>query len=119
MTVPPPPNLLGDRDIEYSWIASHIPEGPGEALDFGAGQGHMGLIAAMKGFNVTAIDLIPITWFYYHDKLAFTKGDILDSDFPDGHFDLVINCSVVEHIGLAGRYKAKEDNEHGNYRRLH
>jgi len=24
---------------------------------------------------------------------------------------LVINCSVIEHIGLAGRYKAKEHNE--------
>jgi len=60
ITVPPPPNLLGDRDIEYSWIASHISEGPGEALDFGAGQGHIGLIAAMKGFNVSAIDLMPI-----------------------------------------------------------
>ena len=27
-----PPNLNGDRAIEYSWIAANIPEGPGLAL---------------------------------------------------------------------------------------
>ena len=26
-------NLLGDRDIEYSFVAANLPSGPGEALD--------------------------------------------------------------------------------------
>lgn len=24
-------NLLGDRDVEWSFVAAHIPDGPGEA----------------------------------------------------------------------------------------
>ena len=27
--------LAGDRAIENSWVAAHMPPGPGKALDFG------------------------------------------------------------------------------------
>jgi len=42
--------LVGDRDVEWSWIVSHMPLGPGEALDFGCGGGSwLGLVAARRG----------------------------------------------------------------------
>ncbi len=97
-------NLSGDRDIEWSWVAAQMPSGPGEALDFGHGGSHLGLIAAQRGFNVTAVDLEPARWFYQHPCLRFIQGDILRLPLPAGHFDLVINCSTVEHVGLVGRY---------------
>lgn len=81
-----------------------MPLGPGEALDFGPGGSHFGLIAAKRGFNVTSIDLQSVTWDYSHHRLRFIKGDILNLTLPESHFDLVINCSVVEHVGLTGRY---------------
>jgi SAM-dependent methyltransferase len=99
-----PLNLLGDRDVEWSWVAAHIPSGPGEALDFGPGGSYLGLTAAQRGFEVTAIDLEPVRWYYVHQKLHFVHGDILKVGLPAKHFDLVINCSTVEHVGLAGRY---------------
>ena len=34
---------------------------------------------------------------------------LLDVDFPEGSFDLIINCSSIEHIGLAGRYGQREN----------
>jgi len=102
-------NLLGDRDIEWSWVASQIPFGPGEALDFGPGGSHLGLIAAQRGFNVTAVDLEPVQWPYIHPQLRFIQGDILKPPLPAQHFNLVINCSTVEHVGLAGRYGVIED----------
>jgi len=98
------PNLIGDRDIEWSWVSANIPNGPGEALDFGPGGSFLGLIAALRGFEVTAIDLEPVCWYYVHQKLHFVQGDILKVDLPEKHFDLIINCSTVEHVGLAGRY---------------
>ncbi len=107
-------NLAGDRDIEWSWVASQIPQVPGEALDFGAGVGFLGLIAAQRGFSVTAIDLGPAQWFYTHPGLRFVCGDILKTSLPPKHFDLVINCSTVEHVGLAGRYGVTEDNRDGD-----
>jgi len=98
------PNLVGDRDIEWSWISSQMPSGPGEALDFGNGGSFLGLIAAQRGFYVTAVDLGPVQWPYIHPHLRFIEGDILKLSLPRDHFDLVINCSTVEHVGLSGRY---------------
>lgn len=100
----PAVNLLGDRDIEWSWVASHIPQGPGLCLDFGNGGSMLGLIAAMRGFETTALDLSSPDWPYDHPHLSFVKQDILDCKLPESRFDLIINCSAVEHVGLAGRY---------------
>jgi len=107
-------NLLGDRDIEWSWISSQMPSGPGEALDFGSGESNLALIAAQRGFNVTAIDLEPVHWPYVHPGLRFIQGDILKLPLPKEHFDLVINCSTVEHVGLVGRYGVTDDRSNGD-----
>lgn len=108
------PNLAGDRDIEWSWVSSQMPSGPGEALDFGPGDSVMGLIAAQRGFKVTAVDLKPVQWHYIYSGLQFIHGDILKLTLPTNHFDLIINCSTVEHVGLAGRYGVTEDNPDGD-----
>ena len=100
---PPIPNLKGDRDIEYSWVAANMPDGPGTALDFGCGSSYLALIAAQRGFKVTAIDLTSVDWPYVHPNLAFLQRDIFDLDLLPSSLDLVINCSAVEHTGL-GRY---------------
>lgn len=107
-------NLLGDRDIEWSWVSSQMPSGPGEALDFGPGGSHLVLIAARRGFNVTAVDLEPVLWPYIHSRLRFIKGDILRLRLPKEYFDLVISCSTVEHVGLAGRYGVTESRSDGD-----
>jgi SAM-dependent methyltransferase len=112
------PNLAGDRDIEWSWVSSQIPLGEGEALDFGPGGSFLGLIAAQRGFNVTAIDLVPIQWDYVHSRLQFICGDILKLSLPTKHFDLVINCSTIEHVGLAGRYGVTKNNPDGDLKAM-
>ncbi|MBM4328814.1 MAG: DUF268 domain-containing protein [Deltaproteobacteria bacterium] len=107
-------NLLGDRDIEWSWVASHIPEGPGLCLDFGAGGSMLGLIAAMRGFETTALDLSSPDWDYIDPRLSFVRQDILECTLPEGRFDLIINCSAVEHVGLAGRYDGASSRPDGD-----
>lgn len=100
---PPPPNLKGDRDIEYSWILAHLPQGPGRAVEFGCGNSVLSLVAARRGFQVTAIDLTPVQWFYVNPSLTFLQKDIFELSLDPSSLDLVINCSSVEHVGL-GRY---------------
>ena len=102
------PNLRGDREVENSWIAANMPDGPGEALDFGCGAGWLGLLAARRGFKVTAIDLQPVNWYYEHPHLRFIQGDVFELPLAQEHFDLIINCSAVEHVGLSGRYGISE-----------
>jgi SAM-dependent methyltransferase len=107
-------NLTGDRDIEWSWIAARIPDGPGEALDFGAGESFLGLLATHRGFRVTAVDLTSVRWMYRVPRLTFRQGDIFRMKYPRGKFDLVMNCSTVEHAGLAGRYGVAEERPDGD-----
>jgi len=91
-----PLNLLGDRDIEWSWIASQMPSGPGFALDFGNGGTNFGLTAVQRGFDVIAVDLQNIEWPYEHERLHFLRGDIL------------------KNVGLAGRYDVNESHPDGD-----
>ena len=107
-------NLVGDRDIEWSWVAAHIPDGRGEALDFGPGGSYLGLIAAQRGYTVTAVDLEPLSWPYAHPRLKAQQGDLLDISLPKNNFDLVLNCSTVEHVGLSGRYGVTADQPDGD-----
>jgi hypothetical protein len=114
-------DLSGDRDIEWSFIAGHLPNGPGEALDFGCKDTCLSLIAARRGFSVLALDLERPTSLWQHPNRRFIEGDLLKVDLQDVKFDLVINCSSVEHVGLVGRYSvshARPDGDLEAMRRL-
>ena len=50
------------------------------------------------------LDLQPVHLSFKIENLKNQKGDLLDFDFCERRFDLVINCSSIEHVGLAGRY---------------
>ena len=111
---PRQPNLAGDRDIEWSWIAAQMPPGPGEALDFGSGDSPLALVAAQRGYAVTAVDLERLSPPYVHPALRFLQGDVLTVALPERHFDVVLNCSTVEHVGLVGRYGVEERRPNGD-----
>lgn len=108
-------DLTGDREVEWSWIAAEIPSQPGFALDFGSGpSGYLGLVAARRGFQVVSLDLESVVWSHAHPQLQSLHGDILALDLPQERFDLVINCSAIEHVGLAGRYGVTEARPEGD-----
>jgi len=100
LTEPPAPNLRGDRHIEYSWIVANMPQGPGEALEFGCGNSWLSLVAARRGFRTLAIDLTAVDWPYVYPGLQFAQKDVFDLELAPASLDLVINCSAIEHVGL-------------------
>jgi hypothetical protein len=97
---PPEPNLRGDRDVEFSWIAGKMPSGPGKAIDFGSGDSYMGLVAARRGFEVLCLDLTKVSWFYEHPDVRFEQTDLFAAGLAQQSVDLIINCSAIEHVGL-------------------
>jgi SAM-dependent methyltransferase len=111
--MPPAPalSLAGDRDLEWSFVAGHLPAAGGSALDFGCGSAPLGLAAALRGYRVLALDLGPVQWAIAAPGLQFAQGDINTYDFGGQRFDLILNCSSVEHVGLAGRYGSQEDSD--------
>jgi SAM-dependent methyltransferase len=107
-------NLYGDREVEWSFIVSRLPEGPGEALDFGASFGNLSIAAARRGLHVLAIDLEPERFAWKHAKVDFLCADLLKADLRACSFDVIMNCSAVEHVGLRGRYGVAVEESDGD-----
>jgi SAM-dependent methyltransferase len=107
-------DLSGDREVEWSYIASRLPTGSGSVLDFGAGYGNMSVHAVQRGYQVLALDLEDNPFHWSHPNLKRVKGDLLKLDLPEKSFDYVLNCSTVEHVGLAGRYGVSVEENNGD-----
>lgn len=94
--------LAGDRAIEWSWVTVHLPTEPCHVLDLGCVGSALTGIASRMGHHVTAVDLNDIE--YEMPNVTFCKGDINEVDIADPRFDVIMNCSMIEHVGLEGRY---------------
>lgn len=106
--------IWGERSVEWAFLSREMPGGPGEAIEFGCEEGYMSLVAAQKGFHVLANDLQEQTFIWEHPNVEFCKGDFLTLTLPRDHFDLAINCSSVEHVGVAGRYGIEVNQDDGD-----
>lgn len=102
-------NLVGDRDVEWSWTAAHIREPAGRVLDLGPSDAATPLIASFVATEVIALDITPQPVPYRQPNITYRKGDILRDGLPNTKFDTIINCSTTEHIGLSGRYGSAEE----------
>jgi SAM-dependent methyltransferase len=107
-------DIRGERDIEWSFLSREMPDGPGHALDFGCEHGYMSLLAAQKGFDVLALDLEQQNLLWAHPRVRFQQGDFLEMSFPDNSFNLIVNCSSVEHVGIVGRYGISAERSSGD-----
>ncbi len=94
--------LAGDRALEWSWVVMHLPSRPCRILDLGCVGSALSGIASRLGHFVTSVDLNDIE--YEMPRVSFSKGDINMLDFQDNRFDIIINCSFIEHVGLENRY---------------
>jgi hypothetical protein len=96
--------LEGDRWIEWSFCAARLSDDAPTTLDFGADIGFLSLSAAERGSEVVALSIEELPPIADHPRIAQHQGDILDRPLADRRFAQIINCSSVEHVGLAGRY---------------
>ena len=102
------PTLQGDRSVEWSFCFARLVDGPGSTLDFGADIGLLSLAAAQRGHDVIALDRLPPALEFEHERVTAVQADILERPLADRRFDQVLNCSSIEHVGLAGRYGSRE-----------
>ncbi len=100
-------DLEGEKLIDWGWICTHLPCGRQRALEIGPGKSPIIPAMLAMGYEVTAVDSSsdPTTIVR---GFRFVRGDF--NDFPcDQRFDVIVICSVVEHLGLAGRYNARAE----------
>jgi SAM-dependent methyltransferase len=103
--------LVGDRSIEWSFCLARLADGPGTTLDFGADVGFLSLASAQRQHDVVALDRMPSALEYRHPRVTALQADILERPLEGRRFDQIINCSSVEHVGLAGRYGSFEEHD--------
>lgn len=96
--------LAGDRDVEWAWVLAHLRAEPGRVLDLGAGRGFLSLAASLHGHEVVAVDLEEQDFAFVRPDIEYIRGDLNALDLPEASFHQVLNCSTIEHFGLAGRY---------------
>ncbi|MBI5649276.1 MAG: DUF268 domain-containing protein [Chloroflexi bacterium] len=102
---PPGMSLAGDRHIEWSWILAHLPDSGGKALDVGPGSSPLlSLGMLQKGFQVLALDIEKQNWLFVDRDLELKRADLLTGKIPPTTFDVIICCSMIEHVGITGRY---------------
>lgn len=118
------PSLKGDRDIEWGWSKRMLEEfakgqfRTARVLDFGCGRtAELTRFAARQGFVVTAVDMMPLEvsladW----PDVRFVCGDFLQQNWLQRAYDLIVNCSSIEHAGLAGRYGVVKDDPDADLR---
>lgn len=97
--------LSRDRDIEWGFLRQHlepVTEFIASALDFGPipPSAPTSKLALELGYQVTAVGLENIT--LQHPTFEYIQADINEIVQP-GRFDVIINISTTEHVGL-GRY---------------
>lgn len=93
---------VDERIIEYPWLFSRLPGGPGELLDAGSILNHDFIIShpKLQGKDVTIMTLAPETECFWHKRISYVYGDIRKMIFRDSAFDYVVCISTLEHVGL-------------------
>ncbi|HEX5425401.1 MAG TPA: DUF268 domain-containing protein [Candidatus Acidoferrales bacterium] len=102
-------DLEGEKLIDWGWICANLPRGRFKALEIGPGKSPIIPAMLALGYDVTAID-------QWDDPSAIVDGiRFIPQDFNkaklSSQFDVIVLCSVVEHIGVAGRFNSQDDRD--------
>lgn len=102
-------DLDGEKLIDWGWVCVNLPAGPRRALEIGPGKSPIIPAMLALGYDVTAVDLSSdISHLFSNIRFHFGGFEEIESDKG---FDVIVLCSVVEHIGLSGRYNSREDRD--------
>jgi SAM-dependent methyltransferase len=111
------PSEIPERMVEVPFVFRELAITEGTVLDVGCTSPYntLPLLLAEIGFDVYGLDVREFK--VRHRNFKFVKGDIRKTNFPDSYFDRVLAISSIEHVGLAGRYTAVQD-DHGDRRAI-
>jgi SAM-dependent methyltransferase len=88
-------------------ILRRVPEGCGDALDVGCGDGLLARKLAGRAKRVTGIDKSPQMiarareHAVGHPELAFVEGDFLTAELPAAGYDFVCSVTTIHHMDFA------------------
>lgn len=113
------PDELNDRTLEWPWVlkAAKEMENKGLVLDVGSSNTPLPLDLENLGFDVKALD-INASKTIIGKNINVIASDIRNIPLPDNSLDLITCVSVLEHIGVKGRYGTKENDSDGDMKAM-
>ena len=93
---------VDERIVEYPWLLSRM-SGTGKlVLDGGSALNYPFLLDApqFSGKRLVILTLTPESTMAKRQNVSYMFGDLRDTIFRDGIFDLIVSISTMEHIGM-------------------
>ena len=104
---------LDERVVEYAWLFGCLrrDEIGGRLLDAGSALNHSFLLSRepLKRADLTIMTLAPEKRCQWYDGYSYVFGDLRETFFRDGTFDVVVCISTIEHVGLDNTLLYTED----------
>jgi SAM-dependent methyltransferase len=93
---------LDERIVEYAWLFSRLPAGPGTLLDAGSVLNFEWLIGqpAMANKKVHICTLAPEQECHWNRGVSYLFDDLRKLPYREGWFDWVACLSTLEHVGM-------------------
>jgi SAM-dependent methyltransferase len=90
----------------HDFLLKNLPRNCQHTLETGCGIGTFSRLLAERSKRVTSIDLSPKmieiakTLSKSHTNIDFQVADILETNFPDEHFDAIVSVATFHHLPL-------------------
>ena len=102
---------IDERIVEYPWLFSRLPKGPGKLLDAGSILNFAYILKKEMLLNkqIFISTLAPELTCYWYNNISYIFEDLRETCFRDGFFDIIVSISTIEHIGLDNTMLYSED----------
>lgn len=93
---------LDERIVEYPWLISRLPPGPGVLLDAGSILNFEILLdhPSLQKKQIHICTLAPEPDCFWRKGVSYLFGDLRSLPYRDGWFDWVVSLSTIEHVGM-------------------
>jgi hypothetical protein len=93
---------LDERIIEYPWLFSRLPPGPGWLLDAGSILNFDFVLehAALQSKRLHICTLAPETECFWQKGISYVFDDLRKLPYREAMFDWVVCLSTLEHVGM-------------------
>ena len=104
---------IDERIVEYPWLFSQMSNDGGLLLDGGSVLNYPFLLDApqLSDKQLVILTLAPESTMAKRQNVSYMFGDLRETLFRDGVFDLIVSISTLEHIGMDNAKLYTQDNQ--------
>lgn len=105
---------IDERIVEYPWLLSRMSSNGGLVLDGGSVLNYPFLLDApqLSSKRLVILTLAPESTMAKRQNVSYMFGDLRETLFRDGAFDLIVSISTLEHIGMDNAKLYTQDDQH-------